>query len=197
MLIGVDLDDVLADFTGAFDQFHNSAYGTALKREDRTSYDTWQIVGGSREDDEQKLADFYKTEFFKNIGPLPGAVSAVNALSDGNDLIIITARVDGVARDTKIWLEKHFPSKFKETYFSRYYDSLDMSKKKKSEIALGSGIDLFIEDNLGHAADCTESGIRVFLFDQPWNQSLKLPRGILRVYSWTDILMRMRAMDIL
>ncbi|OQA04777.1 MAG: hypothetical protein BWY68_00125 [bacterium ADurb.Bin400] len=43
-----------------------------------------------------------------------------------------------------------------------------------------------IDDSLEHAIDCSQAGIDVVLFDQPWNR-FGAPEGISRVQSWDEI----------
>ena len=48
-------------------------------------------------------------------------------------------------------------------------------------------VELIIEDSLETAEECASSGLRVLLFDCPWNQNSNLPEGIMRVKSWKEI----------
>ena len=45
-----------------------------------------------------------------------------------------------------------------------------------------------VDDSLEHALDCSENGIKVLLFNQPWNQNGELPKSITRVYNWKEVL---------
>src|SRR3989344_9599289 len=103
MIIGIDIDDTLADFVTPFTEFHNEAYGTFLKKEDFVTYATWQIVGGTHEDDIRKMAEFDKTQYLKNMKPTDGALAAIDALSQTHELFIITSRPESLVRETHVW----------------------------------------------------------------------------------------------
>lgn len=54
MRIGVDFDDVLADFL----PYHNEKYGTSFNFGGFFSFKYWEVIGGSREDAVRKVRDF-------------------------------------------------------------------------------------------------------------------------------------------
>ncbi|HUC01922.1 MAG TPA: hypothetical protein VMA75_03380 [Candidatus Paceibacterota bacterium] len=60
------------------------------------------------------------------------------------------------------------------------------------EVVADSGATIMIEDHMTNATVCAEAGIKVFLFDQPWNQG-ELPPGIERVHSWDEIVKKLSA----
>ena len=194
MLIGVDLDEVLADLLSAFIRYHNDKYGTSLDREGFHSYDLWKAWGGTREDAVQKVKDFYKTKYFKNITPLSGSVRGIDILCKTNELIVITSRPSYVEEETKEWINYYFPDKFSDIYFVANPYQPGIYKRKKSDICRELGVDVFIEDCFNYARDCANNGTHVFLFDSPWNRSGKLPTGVVRVKSWGEIVKRCQKM---
>jgi uncharacterized HAD superfamily protein len=69
--------------------------------------------------------------------------------------------------------------------------STDPAKKRlKSAMCKELGIQVMIDDHMSVAKDCAEAGIRVLLFDQPWNQG-ELPMGAERVHSWDEIVKKL------
>lgn len=52
MRIGIDLDDVLAEFLEALIAYHNERYGTTLRTEDFMVYRFWEVWGGTRDEAE-------------------------------------------------------------------------------------------------------------------------------------------------
>ena len=60
--------------------------------------------------------------------------------------------------------------------------------KTKEEICLELNVNFLIEDNMDHALDASERGIKVLLIDSPWNKSKSLNKNITRVNSWKKIL---------
>jgi len=186
MKIGIDLDEVLADFTSAIIKFHNKTFNTSFQKDHLCIYEFWKIWGGTEKGMAREIDEFYKSHYFENIKPIPGSKIGVNVLSKKHDLKIITARQNYIADKTKKWLNNHFANKFSEIHFANHYSPIGKSIKK-SEICLKLDIDLVIEDSLEYAKDCISVGKNVLLFDCPWNQSEKLPKNIKRVYSWKEI----------
>lgn len=186
MLIGVDLDGVLVDFMSSFLNYYNHVYGTNLTRDQIYTYDLWKIFGETREKAIQKISDFYKTHHFNSLEPIQDSIEAIDTLKQNHDLVVITSRHNDIIEGTKRWLEKYFPNKFSEVYLTNQY-SLDEDYRRKSDICLDLGINVLIEDSLDYAKECIPK-TRVLLFDQPWNQSQKLPESITRVKSWKEIL---------
>ncbi len=188
MKIGIDLDEVLADFLPALIEYHNATYGTFLAREQFQSYKFWEVWGGTREDAIQKVYDFHKTSYFKNIKPVVGSQEAVGILKQNNDLVVITSRQDDVTKATKNWIAQYFSDIFSDIYFANHYSQNGGSTTKR-QICDSAGIDLLIEDSPEYALECLDSRRKVLLLDCPWNKrSSELPHGIYRVNSWNDIL---------
>ncbi len=188
MRIGVDIDDTLVDLVTPFTEFHNEAYGTSLRKADFITYATWQIVGGTHEDDLRKFAEFDQTAHAKNMKPMDGACAAIDVLSKVHELCIITARPESFVSETHLWLREHFPEKFKDIYFAQDYKTSAVTRQHKADFVTQLGVHMFIDDNMRYAEECAEVGTRVLLFNQPWNQAPHLPAGITRVHSWEEIL---------
>ena len=187
MKIGIDLDEVLADFLPAFIEYHNDTYGTSLVREQFHSYRFWETLGGTREEAIQKVYDFHKTPNFKNMKPVLDSQESVDILKQNNDLVVVTSRQDDVAKVTREWITQHFPNVFSEIYFTNHYSQNGSSTTKK-QICNSVGVDILIEDSLEYALECLNSKRRILLLDCPWNRSYELPQGIYRVNSWKDII---------
>jgi len=189
MKIGIDLDEVLAGFFESFIKYHNKNYGTALRREMLRDYDISKILGIDYDALEPRLEDFYKSEEFKNIRPIEGAIESIPEIREGNELFIVTGRPSRFEKDTLGWINKHFPETFKEVHFSDY-DSVYPNEMDKGKNCKKLGLKFFIEDNLVYAAQCSKNGTRVLLFDAPWNKcsdELESQHRFIRVFSWRDI----------
>jgi 5'(3')-deoxyribonucleotidase len=187
MKIGIDLDEVLADFLSALIEYHNYTYGTSLVREQFQSYKFWETWGGTRKEAIQKVYDFHKTSYFKNIKPLVGSQEAISILKQNNDLVIVTSRQDDIAEATKKWIAQNFPNVFSKVYFANHY-SQNGSPKTKKQICDSVGVNVLIEDSPEYALECLNPERRILLLDCPWNRSFELPNGIYRVNSWKEIL---------
>lgn len=62
------------------------------------------------------------------------------------------------------------------------------NSKSKAEICKEIQADILIEDNLKYAQQVAQAGIKVLLFDYPWNQSSNLNPLIIRVCGWKEAL---------
>ena len=115
MKIGIDIDEVLADYLCALLLFHNERYGSSLQREDFFVYRWWEIWGGTREEAIQKREVFEKTTEYMNISPIEGSQEGVAHLARFHELHIVTSRPDYLRETSHAWLEKHF-SPFKNSF---------------------------------------------------------------------------------
>ncbi|MBU6501079.1 MAG: hypothetical protein KGJ89_03050 [Patescibacteria group bacterium] len=180
MRIGLDLDDVVADSGAAIIEMHNKKHGADFKKADFREFSWEKTWGISREERVKELDEFFATDQLKKINPVAGSVKAIKAIkAQGHELYIITARETKEREETKLWIEGRFPDAFADVHHTTF--------GKKSGICKELEIDVFIEDNLATAIDCAAAGIRVFLFDQPWNREGEFPKNVERVFSWEEV----------
>ncbi|MBI5229280.1 hypothetical protein HY991_04155 [Candidatus Micrarchaeota archaeon] len=191
MLIGMDLDEVLADFLSSVIKFHNTTYGTSLKREDFFSYNFWEVWSGTREEAIKKVYEFHKTHYFHEIQPVEGAVEGVRELKEEHELVVITSRQYGIEKETRVWVQKTFPDAFSGVYFTNDFSKDGLRSKSKKDFCKELGIDLLVEDHLNYAKECVADGVRVLLLDCPWNKRER-PQKVSRVYSWKEIVERIQ-----
>ncbi len=187
MKIGVDLDGVLSQTIPAIIEFHNNTYGTNFVLEKFSSNDYWEVWGGTKNEAIDKVHEFYKTNYFKDIKPVEGALEALNILKKNNSLVIITARADIIADTTREWVGKYFPNIFSEIYFTNHF-AQEGTEKTKREFCDSLDINILIEDVVKYAIECVTPNRKVLILDCPWNKDASLPEGIERVYSWEEIL---------
>lgn len=187
MIIGVDLDGILASVHGPILDFHNEEYGTNFGPEDLVNYDLSLLWGCGMSEAIRRVCAFYKTSFMDQTKPISGSVEGVSKLNSNNDLIIITSRPRWLDSKTKSWLNKFFPNKFKDVIHTNQVSQEGEKKEKKSEVCLRVGAEVLIEDCLDYADDCAQENINVLLLDKSWNQSENLHKKITRVYDWKDL----------
>jgi uncharacterized HAD superfamily protein len=190
MKIGIDLDSVVADLMSPLVDFHNKNYGTKLKPSDHVTFSIEKIWKCTEEEAIERCFKFYRSDFMNQVKPLPGAIEGINFLSRRHELHIITSRPHFISNDTVNWIKKFFPDKFKTIHHTNQYSKKGSLSIKKSEIIKKLSINLMIEDHLEYAIDCASLNIRVFLLDMPWNQTKKLPKNIIRVHSWKEIIQK-------
>lgn len=186
MRIGIDLDEVLADFMSAIIKFHNSKYKTNFNRNDFHSYKLYEIWGGTHKEAIKEIYEFYETEYFTNILPIPGSIENIEVLSRDNELVVITSRQNYISEKTLDWIDKFFKNRFSGVYFTNQ-NSLHGNCGKKSDICRNTSVKCMVEDYIDYATECSKAVEKVFLLDSPWNRTADLPENISRVYSWSEI----------
>lgn len=187
MLIGLDLDDVIADFIPSFLEFYNNNYNSSLTRDNVSTYKLWYILGITQEKAVQRMIEFYDSPYFRDIRPVVGSMDAINVLNQNHKLCIITSRLEQGIGKTRRWIIDWFPSKFGEIYFAKNTYAQDKKEKSKLEICLDLNVRFLVEDSLEYTQQCAEKGINVLLLNTPWNQANKLPENVTRVKSWNEI----------
>ena len=185
MIIGVDIDGVLAEFVQAFAEYYNSKHGTKVSKEHFFSYNFWEVLGGTRESAVREVMQFYETAYFRGIQPIRGSQEGVAALSQ-HQLVVITSRPHVVHDETKKWVERHFPQMFKGIYLTNEWSEAGKSQMKP-DVCLELGVDVMIEDSLEYAVQCAGKGLMVLLLNQPWNRASELPERVAIAHSWRDI----------
>ena len=188
MNIGLDMDEILAEFVDRFLQFHNDLYGTTVRKKEMFAYNFEEVIGITEDQIEERLLQFYTTDYFRNIKPVSGAENGIDELAKSHELAVITARPYIIRPETERWLDQYFPNCFASINLTNQFQYRNrQNKRKKSEICQEQGVNLIVEDSLKYASDCASQGIDVLLLDYPWNQTVELPENIKRVRSWGEI----------
>jgi len=187
MNIAVDLDDSLADLISQLILFHNERYGTCFKKENFNSNNYVDIWGGTRNDNVIKIRQFFKSGYFEKIIPITGSQEVLKILrKNGHNPFLVTGRESHFEQITYAFIEKYFFDIFSGIYHTNAYSD-NLVKINKSTICKELNASIIIEDDLIHIIDCANSGIKVLVYDTPWNQGA-LPDGTTRVFSWNQIL---------
>jgi 5'(3')-deoxyribonucleotidase len=88
MIIGVDVDDVLADLLGPWIARYNAKYQDTLKREDVTA---WAIEKFTKPECGHEIFKLLDPTIYDEVQPIPGALDTVNALRTLGRVVFITA----------------------------------------------------------------------------------------------------------
>jgi len=114
MRIGIDLDDVLADFISEFAEIAYDIYGRPQPETKPVDWE-WSNFGLSKEEQGVVWDRIINTfNFWEKLMVEPGAdrISMVRLLQDGHDLVFITARAKTsgytVQEQSARWLNKNF-----------------------------------------------------------------------------------------
>ena len=191
MLIGVDLDGVIADFLGSFIAYHNHHYRTAYRKEDFAAHPMELTIGGSQEEIIRKTYEFYGSTAFGDLKPILGSQEALKELGRLHKLIIITARPKDIANQTQVWLQEHFPTLFADIIHAQ--DHFVKGIGFKSRICLERGVNILVDDAAENAQEFLEHPTRFILFDQPWNRSFDLSSGMSRVKNWHEVVEKIKS----
>ncbi|MBI2448408.1 hypothetical protein HYV44_02505 [Candidatus Microgenomates bacterium] len=188
MRIGIDIDNVLCDFTRSFLTYTNEKMGASFRYEDVVQYALWTLWDGTMEEGVALVKDFFSSRHARKMLPLDGAQEAVKKLrSSGHDLSLITSRFLEHRPITDEWLAKHFPDNpFLEIHFS---DNIHTKKERqtKADICRNLRVDTLIEDGAHYAIECAPVCQQVILLDHPWNRNSSLPTNVRRAYSWPEV----------
>ena len=187
MNIAIDLDEVLVDYVSTFLDYHNLTYKTSFNKQQMREYAWLRLFNCTRKEAIERAYSFYKTEYFRNLQPIRGSIEAVSILAKNNNLSIVTSRPSDIEQETLAWLNRYFPQKFPEVCFTNEWSSNYPSNAKKSDLCKKLEIPVIIEDAPETSMECAESGMRVLLYDCPWNQKIQHPK-IRRVKSWPEAL---------
>lgn len=165
-ILGVDVDNVLADYTDAFRQV--VAAGTGRDPEDLpvpttwSAYEEWGL--NDRTFNQWHRRAVVDERILRDADPIPGGAEALRNLSEaGVRIRIVTHRLylSGthalVASDTVEWLEEHgIP----------YWDLCFVARKGDV------GCDVYIDDAPHNILHLRERGHRAIVFDWPYNREV-------------------------
>ena len=186
MKIAVDCDEVLAGLLEKFIMFHNREYGTSLSRKDFHSYYLRGIIGITFDEEKKRFSHFLRTDYFRSIQPILHAKETLGNLRGmGFEMEVVTSRPPEMIDSTHDWIWMHYKGIFSKVHFSENH-ALRTGGKTKGEICHEIGADFMIEDDLKYIPDITLRGIKVLLYDAPWNRNYQ-QENVVRVNSWKDI----------
>ena len=212
MRIGIDLDDVMAICAVPYLRKFAEEFGVELpdeqeigwhllsRMERETPWD--KLVPGlanvTSEQRDRFRMKLYDGKFFSELDVYEDCPAVLEQLvAAGHELYFITARAERRRMITETWLREkglfdyakavHLKpmGDFRPDYPRGRYDAQG-SAQYKTRLALELRLDAFCEDDIVIGKTLSDAGIRVFLFDQPWNRELAGDR-ITRVHGWTEL----------
>jgi uncharacterized protein len=188
MIIGCDIDGVLADFNASFIQRVIDVTGVDLFPSRPFNIPTWNYPEhyGYTPDEVSAVWRSIKADcgFWEWLPPYPSTPSAIEHLEErrydyGDDIYYVTARpgIDAKAQ-TERWLMNHGVRRPTVLISSR-----------KGDVCSALNIDAYVDDRWENAVDVAKTATKSFLLVRPWNQDTK-PRafGITPVMSVGDFL---------
>jgi uncharacterized HAD superfamily protein len=200
MRIGVDLDDVIAICAVPYLRRFAQEYKVELPDDKEIG---WHLL---REMDQHVSAEerdrfrikLYDGTFFSELEMYKECPSVLERLvQEGHEIFFITARAERRRMITETWLrEKRILDYAKAVHLKPYGDfrpdhprgryDPEGSAQYKSRLAQELGLDVFCEDDVIISKTLAEAGVRVLLFDHPWNRDVTHER-ITRVGGWSEV----------
>ena len=172
MLIGVDVDDVVADLVPRWLELYNRTYKDTLRVEQITS---WQIVDFVKPECGNHIYDFlYNPFLYDGVMPIDGALGGVLSLKkDGHRIVFVTSCVRGMLDMKWDWLVRwdFLPN---ELHQSDLIAATDKSLIK---------VDILIDDRPDTILKFGRKGI---LFKRPWNPGVDDWETITEYFSWQN-----------
>jgi len=194
--IGIDIDEVVADFMRKFLEFYNLKNGRSITPRDIKIYHLWENefhnFGGSRESGIVLVDEFHDSDFFDKIELIKGAKESIDELKTRFEIVFISARAKRFEEKTNRFFKKYFPE---DNFQICYSGDLHEGSKSKAEICSELGVDVHIDDNQFYSKDIADKGIKVLLFDKPWNQNHEEHDNIEKVFSWDEIMDRINGVE--
>ena len=103
---------------------------------------------GTAEECNDKMDKYFNSSYFKDdLIPVPSALDTLTELKNSYDLHVVTARHDGVAEHTKVWIEAHYPGIFTRIHFGNHYAKEAGKSVSKSELCRNINAILLIDDS--------------------------------------------------
>lgn len=186
MKIGLDIDDVLAQFAAGFIPFINRKYGTTFAFHDFVDYNSWTVMDITQTEFHKRVYEFYDSDEFDLLEPEENAPESVKKLSREHTFIAVTSRPDRVRERTEQWINKHVP--YIKTILHSNQFTLDNSASiTKLSLCKAHDISILIEDAPKYTDEVSGGGIETILLNKPWNQEYQPPTGATRANSWVEI----------
>lgn len=188
MVIATDADGVLTDMSGFNFVYGERFFGHAPT--DPSGYTTAEIFGeNKRREFLFGLRHFY--DYCSRLSPRENAVEVCGKLcSGGNELYVITARKFSTQHTPLGALSRRLFRKWVGKngfcFNDIFYCSEVGTPPQKLGFCRRISADIMIEDKGDTALYLAENGIKVLLFDAPYNQDIS-HENIVRIFSWNDI----------
>lgn len=173
--IGVDVDNVIAQFVPAYLERHNEEHRTKFTIKDIKSYYLCDWLNIPEDEIVKNIFDMQANGEYMFLKPTKEVSKYISLLKEkGHNVILITNRVN--ASDTIIWLN------INKIPFDKVF-----TIKSKGWILDLLHLDYYIEDNPNNAYMANRQGIKTIIFNQPWNRMVKETDTMKRAKNWKQV----------
>ncbi|MFC1942850.1 hypothetical protein ACFLWU_06530 [Chloroflexota bacterium] len=176
LVVGVDIDGVILDLGAAMLPLLSEVCARPVACQDLCSWDLGEALGIGQKTMERTWKRLFVSDALRYAPPIDGAIAGLSALSE-HEVWLVTSRPISTQRLTLSWLNDN----------RVHYDQIVFSRLG-NKLSAGPMFNVFVEDFLDEAITIAEAGIFTVLFDQPWNQTSKLPVNCKRAYNWDGVL---------
>jgi 5'(3')-deoxyribonucleotidase len=177
-VIGIDLDDCLADFISAFTKMANAKYGTPAVGTQPVDW-AWSNFGLSREQQDSLWADIKQVKrFWVNLELEPGfSPSLLREMDEAHEVYFPTARVDTVGRNAR-----KQSSEWVYNWTGIRYPAV-IAAYEKGPMATALKYDFFLDDRPKNCIDIHNAlpNCRVYLKNSSHNAAFEAPEWLVRV----------------
>lgn len=194
MKIGIDIDEVICYlYPGMINSLNSKFKKNILLEEVYDDHALADIFNVSKEKITEGIHEFTSFENMLSLPLVNDAKDAILKLSNSHEIIFVTSRHPNNISVTKEYLNLPFSNINFNVLFSS--GAWKNNNKSKSSHCLEQGITVLIEDNAKYALDCSQKGIKVILFDKPWNKNIEENKNIFRVKNWKEALEKIKEIE--
>lgn len=172
-VLGLDIDGVVADFTGAVERWVWKEHGIEpVPILTWDWFETWP--NGKAVWKDLWNRGCRKEGLLRHCRPVPGAISGIRHLESlGWSIVYVTHRHDDFAADTVAWFNLHD------------IEPTIVHAKDKSVV----GADLYVDDKADTVRELLAGNHKAFLFAQTWNRDWQFKLPTFR--NWADLRRKM------
>ena len=171
MIVLLDMDGVVADFTGKLIEMYNHLTNEGVKMSDIRSVKTTKWVGDPYT--MRKIID--STGFIRNLSPLPGAIDGVREIHKAGHKIFF------VSNGTNCTTSGHEKRDWLNYYFGDLWKKAPLVLTYYKHLVRG---DCLVDDNVKNLQNLHPT-THPLLWHQPYNADVL---GYERVYDWSHLL---------
>jgi len=190
--IGIDIDEVTAQFSEALRLWVNTSTGADLQPHHyQTEHEFWAHFKGVWA--EHNIDDLVDYDQFNNelavdqshVKTVEGAKDAIAVLKQKYDLVFITSRPPAQFDATRVWLDKHIDASI--PLYLANNPTVQSNPQSKGELCVELDVQLLIDDNVDNCLGAIDNGAHAILFgDYGWNAHA--PESLPRCSNWQEVL---------
>lgn len=172
-LLGVDIDNVISQTDTKIREIIKCLYGISLTQTHIIHFDYHKC--GVNKEQEKEIFSLFNTSECEKLKVIPGSAEALSILRNTYTVILVTSRNPSIEQKTEEWLHTK----------RIHYDELIFNDRKHD---VDVNFDYFVEDCWEYSIKLAEKGIKVILYDYPWNRNKGASPNIIRLKNWNEIL---------